>query len=107
MAGKLVTIFARKVTIAQAPSQDDVFRTLAWLQEVVNETWARRQAIVPSFERRKPRQPLQVWELLPRSNCKACGEATCLAFAFGLLKGQRHLRRGVSDDERLSRNRCR
>ena len=30
--------------------------------------------------RRAPR-PLDVWTLLPQSNCKCCGEATCMAFA--------------------------
>jgi ArsR family metal-binding transcriptional regulator len=33
---------------------------------------------------RAPR-PLDVWTLLPQTNCKQCGEATCMAFAFALL----------------------
>jgi ArsR family metal-binding transcriptional regulator len=40
--------------------------------------------------RRSPR-PLDVWTLLPQSNCKQCGEATCMAFAFGLLQHERAL----------------
>jgi len=28
---------------------------------------------------------LDVWTLLPQTNCKQCGEATCMAFAFALL----------------------
>ena len=27
-------------------------------------------------------------ELLPRTNCRECGEATCMAFAFGLLESR-------------------
>jgi CO dehydrogenase/acetyl-CoA synthase gamma subunit (corrinoid Fe-S protein) len=38
--------------------------------------------------RRTPRS-LDVWTLLPQSNCKQCGEATCMAFAFGLLQQKR------------------
>ena len=43
-----------------------------------------------SKPRRAPR-PLDVWALLPQSNCKQCGEATCMAFAFALLQQQREL----------------
>jgi ArsR family metal-binding transcriptional regulator len=30
-----------------------------------------------------------VWTLLPQTNCKQCGEATCMAFAVGLLQHKR------------------
>jgi ArsR family metal-binding transcriptional regulator len=40
--------------------------------------------------RRAPR-PLDVYTLLPQTNCKQCGEATCVAFAFGLLQLKREV----------------
>jgi 4Fe-4S ferredoxin len=40
--------------------------------------------------KRAPRH-LDIWELLPRTNCRQCGEATCLAFAVGLLQQKRKL----------------
>ena len=30
-------------------------------------------------------QPLQIYQLLPRTNCKLCGCAGCYAFAFALI----------------------
>ena len=33
-------------------------------------------------------RPLDLYELLPRSNCRGCGEATCMAFVFGLLEAR-------------------
>ena len=33
--------------------------------------------------------PLEVYKLLPKSNCKLCGMATCLAFADAVIKGQK------------------
>jgi len=30
-------------------------------------------------------QPLQIYQLLPRTNCKLCGYPTCYAFAFALI----------------------
>jgi len=35
--------------------------------------------------------PLEVYKLLPKSNCKQCGVATCLAFAAQLIMGQKRL----------------
>ncbi|GAB6156630.1 hypothetical protein JCM17380_53840 [Desulfosporosinus burensis] len=35
--------------------------------------------------------PLEIYKLLPKSNCKQCGVATCLAFAAAVIKGQKRL----------------
>ena len=29
--------------------------------------------------------PMEIYQLLPKTNCKRCGEATCMAFALKLL----------------------
>ncbi|MGE5603863.1 MAG: (Fe-S)-binding protein, partial [Nitrososphaerales archaeon] len=50
--------------------------------------WARRAEIEPKPESRRVPRPLDVYELLPRTNCRACGAATCMAFAFGLLESR-------------------
>ena len=35
--------------------------------------------------------PLAIYKLLPKSNCKLCGVATCLAFAAAVIKGDKRL----------------
>lgn len=42
-------------------------------------------------EKRPEISPLIVHRLLPGTDCKECGETTCLAFAFSLLDGSRDL----------------
>ena len=39
----------------------------------------------------KLNNPLEIYKLLPKSNCKQCGLATCLAFAAEVIKGQKRL----------------
>ncbi|KUO75591.1 MAG: Fe-S cluster protein [Desulfosporosinus sp. BRH_c37] len=39
----------------------------------------------------KLNNPLELYKLLPKSNCKLCGVATCLAFAAEVIKGQKRL----------------
>lgn len=35
--------------------------------------------------------PLAIYKILPKSNCKLCGVATCLAFAAAVIKGDKRL----------------
>jgi len=36
-------------------------------------------------------QPLQIYQLLPGTNCKVCGCDTCMAFGFGLIAREKTL----------------
>ncbi len=38
-----------------------------------------------------PSNPMQIYQLLDRTDCKQCGEATCLAFAAAVFRGQKEL----------------
>ncbi len=35
--------------------------------------------------------PMDVYRLLPKTNCKECGEQTCMSFAFKLVKGEKRI----------------
>lgn len=37
------------------------------------------------------KNPLEVYKLLPRSNCRLCGVPTCMAFAAAVIKGEKGL----------------
>ena len=84
----LITLYPRRVTITQVGDVDEGLSLLAAVRDLVNQAWARRHEIQPKTESRRVPRPLDVYELLPRSNCRACGAATCMAFAFGLLEAR-------------------
>ncbi|MHB8772924.1 MAG: (Fe-S)-binding protein [Syntrophales bacterium] len=70
--------------IAIAPVSDDKeSQELSnGIVETVNNIWKRKDTITPSFESWKPLpKVLDIYKLLPRSNCKKCGFPTCMAFA--------------------------
>jgi ArsR family metal-binding transcriptional regulator len=48
------------------------------------------ELVAVSAVRRAPRL-LDIWALLPQTNCKQCGEATCMAFAAALLKRDKNV----------------
>lgn len=106
VAHRMITLYPRVLTMAKADDEADAHRVMAWLRDLINDAYRRRQEIEPSYEMRPAVRPLDVYCLLPRENCKRCGEATCMAFAFRLLQG-----RGTIDEcrtlgeERFERHR--
>lgn len=85
---RLVTLYARRITIGKADELVDGWRTLESLRVLANTAWARRASISPSYEMRSKPPALEIYKRLPRTNCKACGELTCMAFAARLWRGE-------------------
>jgi ArsR family metal-binding transcriptional regulator len=86
-----MTLYSDKVYITQVKDAEEGLELLAALKEAVNTVWEQRSSLTAvSAGKRAPRH-LDIWELLPRTNCRQCGEATCLAFAVGLLQHKRTL----------------
>ena len=53
-----------------------------------NDVWERRAEITPSYERGVQLNALMLYKGLPATNCKECGDPSCLAFAAKLLSGE-------------------
>ena len=90
-AYRLITLYPHVVVMAKVDGEEDALDVLAWLRELINDAYHRRGEIVPCYEQRRLVGFLEVYVLLPGSNCKACGEATCLAFSVGLLESRHRL----------------
>jgi ArsR family metal-binding transcriptional regulator len=86
-----MTLYANRVTITQVRDADEGLALLAALVEAVNVTWEHRAELTAVTQHRRRPRPLDVYALLPQTNCKQCGEATCMAFAFGLIQQNRTL----------------
>jgi len=56
--------------------------------EIVNDIWARRAKIEPSYERKEQPSVLELYKILPGGNCGDCGYPTCMAFASALADGK-------------------
>jgi ArsR family metal-binding transcriptional regulator len=84
-----LTLYSDRVYVTQVQDVDEGLELLAALVDAVNATWTHRHELVAATSRRRTPRPLDIWTLLPQTNCKQCGEATCMAFAFALLQQQR------------------
>ena len=84
-----MTLYPEQVYITQVDNTESGLELLAALTDAINATWEHRQELVAvTVARRAPRH-LDIYALLPQTNCKQCGEATCLAFAVQLILQQR------------------
>ena len=53
--------------------------------DMVNDVWRRRHEIEPDYSgKQRLLNVMDIYRLLPRSNCKECGYPTCMAFANAL-----------------------
>jgi ArsR family metal-binding transcriptional regulator len=86
-----MTLYPEKVYITQVMDSEEGLDLLRALLEAVNATWDQRAALVALATARRAPGWLDIWTLLPQTNCKQCGEATCMAFAAALLQQTRLL----------------
>ena len=85
--GHRVVVRPRQAAIARLQGEEEARRVMDWLVETINRVWESRDSIQPNHEPAREPRLLDVYRLLPGGNCRACGEATCLAFAAKLLRG--------------------
>ena len=78
-----------EIAASDVEDRDAAVEVLDHLVDLVNRTWERRAEIVPSLTTRRRPTPMAVFQLLPRTDCKECGESTCWNFALKLVAGQK------------------
>ena len=86
-----LTFYPDRVMITQVKDIDEGLELLDGVKDLINQCWDHRDTIQPVTVARTAPRPLDVWSLLPQTNCRACGEMTCMAFAFLLLQSKRML----------------
>jgi ArsR family metal-binding transcriptional regulator len=85
--GKLITVHAQEIAVNALQDEREADKVLTWLQQQINETWERRDEILPSFESLPRPRIIEVLKLLPKTNCKKCGQPTCMVFATLVAEG--------------------
>jgi len=88
---RMVNIYSHKVAIAKVDDIVDAWQTLAYIKDLINDIYSKKDSIVPNYERKVRATALEIYSWLPKTNCKECGETTCLAFAVKLLLGEQSI----------------
>ncbi len=96
--GRLITIYARKIAVNALKDEAEADKILTWLKNQINETWERREEIEPLYENAPRPKLIEILKLLPKTNCRECGQPTCMVFAALAAEGAK----GVEDCPQLS-----
>ncbi len=85
--GRLITIHPRKIAAGKIIDEKDAYKVIDWLKEIINYCYGHMDEIIPDFEMHRKLTALDIYKLLPRTNCRKCGEPSCMAFAVKLARG--------------------
>lgn len=89
--GHVITFWPKRIAITKLEDGKEARAVMEELKQIINETFEKRDQIVPTYRSRPVPRPLDVYKLLPGKNCKECGEPTCMAFALKLINDEAKL----------------
>jgi len=76
---------ANEIAVSSFQDEDAAEKYAGQLVGMINDVWARRAEITPKTEGIAPMpKALDIWKMLPRTNCKQCGFPTCMAYAVAV-----------------------
>ena len=87
--GKLIALHPQMIAINALRDEAEADKILEWLKQEINEAWEKRDEIEPSFDTPEKPRIFEILKLLPKTNCKECGQPTCMVFATQVAEGGR------------------
>jgi len=85
--GKLITLHSRVIAVNALKDETEAENILGWLKKEINDAWENRHAIEPKYESAPKPHILEIYKLLPKSNCRKCGQPTCMMFSSLAVQG--------------------
>jgi ArsR family metal-binding transcriptional regulator len=80
-------LYPDKAAVALFQDREQALYFVNRLIDFLNDLYARKDSLKLSYKKHEPVPVLDIFRLLPRSNCRECGFPTCIAFAAALSKG--------------------
>ncbi len=88
-AGHHVAFHDYEIATSNVEDRQGAELEIKGLIDLVNRTWERREEIQPDTTPRQRPTQMAIYRLLPKTNCKQCGEPTCWTFALKLAASQK------------------
>ena len=87
--GRIIKVGSREFAINALKDEQEADRIMEWLKTEINEAWENRATITPCYTGKIKPKLMEILRLLPKTNCKKCGQPTCMVFATQLMEGGR------------------
>ncbi len=88
LANRLCAFYPTEGVFAPVRDMAEANAFLPTLLDFIRDVSKRRSQITPNHKKYKPTSAVDIYRLLPASNCRECGLATCMAFAAALSRGR-------------------
>lgn len=85
--GKIIKVSGREIAINALKDEQEADRILEWLKTEINQAWVNRTDITPCYTGKTKPKLMEILRLLPKTNCKKCGQLTCMVFAAQAVEG--------------------
>ena len=89
--GKGIAIYPRQIAVTKLSDREEAKQVLEQLKDLINSTYENRHNIQPCHKKGGELKYLDVFKLLPGTNCGECGQQTCLAFAARLVQQEANI----------------
>lgn len=93
--GQQYALRPQEIRLARVENLAHAQRVVSDIADRINAVWQKRNTITPSYAERKLASLLDIYKLLPGTNCKQCNYLTCMAYAAALRKGSARLEQCV------------
>ncbi len=87
--GKIIKVGAREIAVNALKDEHEADRILEWLKNEINKAWESRSDITPCYTVKTKPKLLEIQRQMPKTNCRKCGQPTCMAFAAQVMEGGR------------------
>lgn len=81
----------REIAVNNLLDRESGLEEIRHIVDWLNDVWERRAEITPDYAAREKPAILDVFKLLPRTNCKKCGLPSCMGYAGELVAGNKSL----------------
>ena len=85
--GRLIAVHSGKIAINALKDEAEADRILNWITNEINQIWENRHEIEPSESVPEKPRVIEVLKLLPKTNCRECGQPTCMVFSTLAVQG--------------------
>ncbi len=87
--GRIIKVGAEEIAINALKDEEEADRVLEWLKTEINQAWENRDTIIPCYSGKVKPKLFEILKFLPKTNCKKCGQPTCMVFAAQVAEGGR------------------
>ena len=85
--GKLITVHGDKIAVNALKDEIEARKIVEWMKNEINNAWENKEQIEPSTTGMPKPGIIDILKLLPKTNCRECGEPTCMVFATKIAEG--------------------